>query len=605
MDTTINNLPIGFIGMLVPRKGNAEPSNCQELFRERTRQKSNLLIETSEFLVALAYDGSIEVAVDDNNEIQLFLHGEIVTNDSGHNSAASELLKIYRADGLPGLSRKIHGSCAVLLIDTRSNTIACITDRINSRKLFYSRENNIHWISTSLRDHPSGKVDPAGVASYLINRFLYAGRTMFSGVSILERSSVHLFLPGGIHSETYWHYDFEASYRRKDIKESEFIAQLSELLEQAIERRIPGHNGNAFCSLSGGLDSRMVISLLNDHLEDKSRLSALSYGSESDNDVIVAKSVAGKLGIKHRFASFDGSLPELVRLNGELCEGLVFFYTQGLSGTIQLIEDHSAHDVLFLGDECFGWGDMPLSSFDDVLQKGIGIRSPVAIPEYYSYVSHQREEIQETLSRDNRDLRERCASCENLHDHKDFLYLDQRLANMILPWREFHAGRFIKMSNCLLDYDILDFMKTVPTVLRLDKKLFRKTMQKMYPELDTIPYARSGGINNDRIHSLLKKQYIALMELVSNYESRLDEVIPPELIKISLLEAVQRQRFGAFSKIPFLGDIIDKLHRKYLAGKWYRSPYFMRNSNRKHHGILSISPMQLEALISLRYFLRK
>jgi len=594
----------GFLGMLIPRGNKTKQSEAEIIFNETTGQNARVVFNTSDFIAAFTYNSSVNFIADKHAKTCLLLHGEVISTQVDQHRAAGELLGIYNKSGLSGLSANLHGSCAVVIVDEKADVIACITDRINSRKVFFSRVNHISWLSTSLRLHPTDKVDPSGVASYLINRFIYADRTVFSGVSTLERSSVHTFHPTNISSAAYWSYDFEASYSRETVNEGEMISQLGDLLHQSIERRLPRVNGNSLCSLSGGLDSRMVLGLLLGHLPDRTRLLTLSYGSETDSDVEVAQQITRELGIRHKLSSFSGSLPETIRLNGELCEGLVFFYTQGLSGTQQLSEGHGSDDVLFLGDECFGWGNMPLSSFEDVLQKGIGIRAPASVPNYYSYGNYRHETVAAELRDDNEKLWKRCPPCANWHDYKDFLYLDQRLANMIMTWREFHAARFIKVSNPLLDYDILDFMKTVPTTCRLDKSLFRKAMKTMNPELSRFPYAKAGGIENRKIQLLLDTQHIAIMELISDYESRLDDVIPPDLIKICLLDLVQRQKLDGLLIPSFLTTALDKIRRKYLAMKWYRSSGFSKTESIDRYGILALAPIQLEALIALRYFLK-
>ena len=595
----------GFLGMLIPRNNTTKQLPAEIIFRETTGQETRTVFNTSEFIAAFTYDNSVKFVADKPAKTCLMLHGDVVSIHTDQNRAASELLRTYQKSGLSSLAENINGSCAVVIVDEISDIVACITDRTNSRKVFFSRDNHISWLSTSLRFHPTNEIDPAGVASYLINRFIYAGRTVFSGVTTLERSSVNIFNSTSISSEAYWSYDFEASYSRKIINEGEMIRQLSGLLNQSIERRLPRQDGNALCSLSGGLDSRMVLGLLLGHLPDRTKLWTLSYGFETDSDVEVAQQITRELGISHKLASFSGSLPETIRLNGDLCEGLVFLYTQGLSGTQRLSEERSNDDILFTGDECFGWGNMPLSSFEDVLQKAIGIRAPASVPAYYSYGNYRHEAIETELREDNEKLRKRCPPCANWHDYKDFLYLDQRLANMILTWREYHAARFIKVSNPLLDYDILDFMKTVPTTYRLDKLLFRKVMRAMNPELSKFPYAKAGGIENRKIQSLLNTQYIAIIELISNYESNLDDIIPPDLIKICLLDLVQRQKLDRLLIPSFLSPILEKLRRKYLAVKWYRSSGFAKTGAKDRYGIMALAPIQLEALIALRYFLKK
>jgi hypothetical protein len=116
------------------------------------------------------------------------------------------------------------------------------------------------------------------------------------------------------------------------------------------------------------------------------------------------------------------------------------------------------------------------------------------------------------------------------HNAKDWLYLDQRLGNIILPWREAFVPEGAHVRSPLLDNDILDFMMTVPTRWRLNKRLYRKTITSMFPQLFAVPRSSTAG----NYYLDLPREFAAhadqVRRLIATQSSRLDELIPPEVL---------------------------------------------------------------------------
>ena len=220
--------------------------------------------------------------------------------------------------------------------------------------------------------------------------------------------------------------------------------------------------GSSLLYLSGGIDSRAIMAAL---LEDRTSWRnawATSYGAEADEDAVVARELATRSGLPWTLQPGPTTLPELLSANSRYCGGQVFFYPRGLNGVEALAASMPGPVTAFVGDECYGWADMVLGSRDEVLTKGIGIRSPASVPGYYSYGDTPNFAIAETLQADVEAVRSRYADVASLHDLKDVLYLDQRLNYMLLPWRECHMGPFVRVVNPHIDEDILDFMKLAP-----------------------------------------------------------------------------------------------------------------------------------------------
>lgn len=248
---------------------------------------------------------------------------------------------------------------------------------------------------------------------------------------------------------------------------------------------------------------------------------------------------------------------------------------------------------------------MTIESFDDVLQKGIGIRSPACVPKYYSYGNTSHRQIQDALQTDIESLSQRCDNTLSWHDLKDYLYLDQRLCHMLLPWREFHSGRHIQVANPLIDNDILDFMKTVPTKYRLDKRLFRETITSAYTDLFKVRLARPGGIDNRVFEALFHQQRPALEHLVNSYESALDEVIPQDILMIGLLDFVGRISLAGLPVPVPLQQAANAIHRKLARVRVFLGGPISKARRSLPYGSMSLAPLQMATLLQLRFFLRK
>jgi len=176
--------------------------------------------------------------------------------------------------------------------------------------------------------------------------------------------------------------------------------------------------------------------------------------------------------------SFAGDLMGLIRRNALEGEGRANFCDE--LDAWQTIRGEMGDDgVLFVGDECFGWSNCLLRSVPDVLAS-LPILSSDVLCRYRDCVDMTK--LGEDYDREIVELAE-AARNPDWHKTKDFLYLDQRLGSLILPWRELVSDGRIPLRNVLLDRRILDFVAHLPSSLRRGKKLYKETVRMMFPEL--------------------------------------------------------------------------------------------------------------------------
>ena len=391
-----------------------------------------------------------------------------------------EILDRYGRSG-PACARDMDGSFVLIfLAGDGAGTTTVITDPLNSLKCFIEEMPDSFLLASSLNFLPirPRELDRIALTSFLVNGVILNHRTIFEEVRSLDRASIHTFNGQGTFSSTsYWRYQFDHAYASRP--RGELRDELAVLLHQAAAKRIRPDE-TVYLSLSGGYDSTCVLGLLARHRP--ARLECFSYLTGSDpagSDETVAAQMARIAGFPHQvFSSFRHDLPDLIRRNARLGEARANFCGE-LDAWEELQRQLPPDAVLFVGDECFGWTDCRLKSDADLLAS-IPIYPAAALGAYAdgldlaSLGNGYDLEIARIVD---------AARLPDLHDTKDFLYLDQRLGNVILPWRELFVGRASPVRNLLIDRNVINFMSHLPSPLRRGKKLYKETVRQMFPEL--------------------------------------------------------------------------------------------------------------------------
>jgi len=555
------------LAICCPRCGGGEKNRVENSLIHITGSKPRISFSTSSFTFHLLCSHSTQIATECRDKLTIILHGEIYNAANGQ---AEFLLDHFAKNGINSSSCKdINGSFVIFFLDARNDVVGVITDRVNSRKVFCSNYKGKFYLSTSLYLQPIADtdIDPVGLACYLANGVVHNNRTVFDGVRVLERACVHKLAENGFDSTQYWSYSrFAKSHSGIDQKELQ--RELSELLIKSVRIRLNG-NPKVFLSLSGGYDATAILGILGELKHPK--VSAFSYAlgeAEPNSDEYVSKKMASSMSIQHKIVqSYKGNLPDVINHNARMGQGLANFCDE-IDAWMEMASglDATSPSVLFVGDECFGWIDCKLNSNTEVLNSvaiydfsGLFWLRPLLSQGIFNVLF---DALKDELAR----IVRRCPPTQDYHDRKDFLYLDQRLGNVILPWREFVAGQFAVVRNPFLDNSILDFMLKVPSGLRRGKLLHKATVTDMFPELYRFPRGTTCSyIPNWRREFITQRP--AVESLISSEDSKLDEMIPPDIIVKLLKENETRRRSAISSKRLSLKCARRLIGRSSLANK--------------------------------------
>jgi hypothetical protein len=527
----------------------AQRDQADREFAQYAKRKPDLTLATDSYYANLILGPSDQVATDPDGGLTVVLHGEIYNTADNQADFVARKLVAHGFDW----AKAIHGSFAIVAIDHRNDRITVITDRLNSRRIFSRRITSGAVISENLFDQASNScaIDPAGVAWYLTNRIVCNSRTLFDDVCVLGRASIHDLTASGFASKTYWQYQLTSGSRW--LRWSPLEAELHSLLIEAVRRRLYD-SPSVYLALSAGYDATGLLGILAYRL-GVSDVKCFSYEHgipTANSDAHLSKRMAEQTGYSHEtFETYDGQFVEHLSQNAStgLRRRLAWYIAE--LGAWQRIARHLGgvpRPVVFVGDECLGWRKVALSNFCDVFASlqiyGIQVLEPLL----HLLPRESLIRLSEGLQGDLERLEElgRNHSDGDLHNAKDFLYLDQRLGNLILPMREACCPARVMTRSPLLDNEILDFMSKVPTAGRLDKRLYRRTITKMFPQLFAVPRSsRAGAYYLDLDHEFTTHEK-RIQEWIRSERSRLDDLVPPDAILRLLETAVAGQ--GAISR---------------------------------------------------------
>jgi hypothetical protein len=459
----------------------------------------------------------------EDERIKLFLNGVIYTH------TPDQLLAGFTSRGVDYI-RDVEGSFVIfLLLDQTKFYI--LTDKVNSRKAYYAYLDGVWHISNDIDSLPVQKcrLSLDGIACYLANGVMLNDLTIFQEIRSATRASISSFKNAEVTASIYWEFQFDSSSSSID-QEARYKAELGSLLIDSVKRRCDP-TADLALSLSAGKDSRGILGILAETIRVP-RLTCFSYSLTADpppnSDARLSRDLAAHSGYPHQvIVSYSGNLIDLLIANAREGKCLANFCDE-LDAWHWLAASHRFTD-LFVGDQCFGWLAGSYETKDDVINSVyiVGASGIRWLKPFLSKDIHHR--MRQCLDKLLDDVYDRARSTPDPHDKRDFLYLDQRVNHVLMPWREHFLGQVGWVHNPYLDGSILDFMKKIPVPLRSNKHLFFDTISTMFPGLFSVKRATSTGTRVDW-QAEFSRHKDSLISFIQRTESRLDPILSPDEI---------------------------------------------------------------------------
>jgi len=183
------------------------------------------------------------------------------------------------------------------LIIKKAGRLYIVTDPLGGSKIFHNSDNSIFSSSflAVAENTNSLTIDKQGVYEYAFQETTYGTTTPFNEINTLDSQCIFELTANDLKAQPKnIPIDFEPSSAPYD----QLIEQHSELLNNQMSQIISAHGNNISTALSGGYDTRLLLSLL---MKGGADPALYVYGADDSADVRVAKNIAAgeHLNLKH------------------------------------------------------------------------------------------------------------------------------------------------------------------------------------------------------------------------------------------------------------------------------------------------------------------
>ena len=516
-----------------------EEKNKKPDFADNINLQSNYIISTGNLKISLKYSDNVIFAKSADENIIILFAGNIYCDDLSDNVSVEQYLLDKYFLLKKDFVKYLNGSFCLFFVQKKTGEIYFATDRLNTKKIFNFKNSKKLLFTNDVNLLPLNEcnLNYAGVASYLINGALYNDLTLFDEIKKLERASLHKIVDFEIISEKYWDYYFNNEYESKS--ETELSEELNNLYLKSLNRIIKGKK-NIFISLSGGYDSRAITAMLRNYVNSNFNIMCFSHNFgniNKDTDSDVARQIADNLGYSFKLLnSYNGNPFHTIKYNAEHGQGLAYFCVES-DAWEEINKDFEKREdsILLVGD----MNDGTFKEFHGNNKRALErtqIYESFFLKEYGNYFSPDiLQNLCENWNREYDKILNKVSCQDNMINLLDYLYIDQRIPNVNSIARECFQMPFVETATPYYNNDVLDFMGKLPPSLRNNKKLHRIALETNYPEIFRIKFPSTGWGNEPNWLNEINSFSEVFIENINNYKSKLDNIIPPEIITNSIL----------------------------------------------------------------------
>lgn len=218
------------------------------------------------------------------------------------------VLAAFERWGVAGTLERLNGMFALAVWDRQMRTLILARDRLGEKPLFYGRMGDTFLFGSELKAltaHPAFErvIDRDALALFLRYKYVPAPHCIWWGVSKLLAGHYVEIRDGGrtvLEPVAYW--DFRrvaAEGAANPLPDTpELIDDLEALLKDAIGRQMVADVPlGAF--LSGGVDSSLIVALMQSQSELPVRTFTIGFHEAGYNEAVHAKAIAEHLGTDH------------------------------------------------------------------------------------------------------------------------------------------------------------------------------------------------------------------------------------------------------------------------------------------------------------------
>ncbi|MFH0728008.1 MAG: asparagine synthase (glutamine-hydrolyzing) [Pseudomonadota bacterium] len=224
------------------------------------------------------------------------------------------LVHLHEEYGAAGIStglNRLNGQFSLAIYDIKDQSLLLARDPVGITPLFFTEVDGSFIFASEIKailKHPSVRraVDPAGLDQVFTFPGIVSPTTMFSGIQSLKPGHYILVRNGKVEIREYWDLVYPGEGESGESQpESFYVERLDELLRQAVRYRLNADVPVGFY-LSGGLDSSLIASIINDVHPGENRHSfSIGFHQADIDERKYQRMVASRVNSHHHEILFD------------------------------------------------------------------------------------------------------------------------------------------------------------------------------------------------------------------------------------------------------------------------------------------------------------
>lgn len=247
--------------------------------------------------------------------------------------------------GAKATAQKLIGMFAFALWDKEEKTLTLLRDRLGIKPLYWGRTNSGLFFGSTLHPleamarHSIGPVslshNEVALKEYLFYQYVPAPLSIYQGIEKLLPGQMVTIGPSPFadpQRATYWSVENAIKHGKEnplDLPDDELVRMTKALLKDAVKRRMVADVPlGAF--LSGGIDSSLVVALMQDQSVNPIRTFSIGFEEAAYNEAPHAKAVAEHLGTQHTEVIFSENQAM------DMVDQLMDFYDEPFADSSQL-----------------------------------------------------------------------------------------------------------------------------------------------------------------------------------------------------------------------------------------------------------------------------
>ncbi|MDX1795173.1 MAG: N-acetylglutaminylglutamine amidotransferase [Hydrogenovibrio sp.] len=277
------------------------------------------------------------------------------------------ILKAYRQWGMDCVTR-FEGMFAFAIWDDHHHQLLLARDRFGIKPLYYAPvEGGVRFASNTQALLASGGVDteldPVGLHhQFTLHAVIPAPHTILKGIRKLEPGAWMIVNPDGqMFKKTYWHLEAKRPVDHAPKDEAEWINRVHDALREAVHKRLTAADVPVGVLLSGGLDSSLIVALLDEAGVENIRTFSIGFEDvpeEKGSEFEYSDQVVERYQTQHKkyLISNDEVLPRLTEAVDAMSEPMfgqdaVAFYllSEQVAKDVKVVMSGQGADEVFAG----------------------------------------------------------------------------------------------------------------------------------------------------------------------------------------------------------------------------------------------------------------